>query len=1195
MRSCGRSLLYLSAFILFTALTGCSSGSGSTGSGGGSNPDFSISVSPNALTLTAGTSSSFQVSLSPIDGFSGSATVSVSGLPTGVTIQPASGFSVSASSPQTVTVNIASSVTAGNYSIQVSASSGSLSHSGTVGVTVTVPVNPDFALTVNPASLSIVSGSGASFNVSIQGSGGFSGGVQIQISGLPTGSTISPAGSFTLYPAQSQTVTLGTADSLSQGSYNLTVAGSSGTLSHSGTESVTVESSQAPPSRADFVRTDDTPGGIVYDQLHQRVYETNPIAGTVDAISTVTHQILRRIPVPSPAGIDISPDDSTVFIGTTTQAVYAMDTATMALTARYVAPLGHTAGNASVVTAEPPSAPVAAPDGTVLISEVNVSGGGQIMDWNPTTGTTTTVNANPPTGFIYGAANGVMGPSADHTKVILSNDQNPSTVYVYDEATNTFSAPLSVDGYVFSVAVNPAGTQFAMAEFTNALVFQTVLLDANLNTIATIPGAGNVLYNVLYSADGKYLYESVDYGQYGFPLILLINTTTFEVAGLSPLYTSEEALRSPSGQSAIPLATDRTGLVFGSADHGLSIDDTTDLRNYTANPGYPTNDFSLVPNAGPVGQTQSVQVETASYPSVPQVWFGPVAGSSAVGGSYLEATAPAFGQTGPVNVRINGTINGTDIAQAWMPNAYTYGAMLSPGPDLAAPAAGGVVATLYGYGLGNNSASPGSWASETTATLGGQSATISSGLLYTGTGGYPFPLWDLTAKVPATTPGDGDINVTTPWGTSTLHNVYHALDMPSYALDGTPYSMLYDPTRQQLYIAVTDHVDVFSLANDSFASTIQVPTLNGLKQLGGMALTPDGSKLLVANWGDGSVAVIDPDNPSTATAVAVGVPPSQSPWDQGPNQLAATNTGLVFVGVGGEPFTMAPTLKNTDARQLMRPGSPRRFTTPSQQEAGVWTIDLNSMSATAYPPMANFAAAPAISASSDGSEVCFTGGYVGFALYNSATTDLTQGDMYASRASCAVTGSEAASASADNGFGAVIDNLDGEELTNTNLTDYEQSALGTLPEIQGVALDTTGALLYLPFTNSIGVFDAHTGEYRESILTPGIAALSDGSIDIDDTGTQIFIVTASGLTVVKMDKLPLAIGSVTGSGGSWTITGTGFSAGTTVTVDGAAVSTEYVDAQHLAVSEAPALSSAHTVELTNPDGHSYTYDAAYLR
>jgi hypothetical protein len=130
------------------------------------------------------------------------------------------------------------------------------------------------------------------------------------------------------------------------------------------------------------------------------------------------------------------------------------------------------------------------------------------------------------------------------------------------------------------------------------------------------------------------------------------------------------------------------------------------------------------------------------------------------------------------------------------------------------------------------------------------------------------------------------------------------------------------------------------------------------------------------------------------------------------------------------------------------------------------------------------------------------------------------------------------------------------------------------------------------------LFDAHTGEFRENIALPGDTydlLYDNGTITVDNTGTQIFVFTASGLTDVQMDELPLAIGSLTASGSSWTIAGTGFSSGTAVSVDGSPIPAQLTDPTHLQVSGAPALSSAHTVTLTNPDGHSYTYDVAYLK
>jgi DNA-binding beta-propeller fold protein YncE len=50
------------------------------------------------------------------------------------------------------------------------------------------------------------------------------------------------------------------------------------------------------------------------------------------------------------------------------------------------------------------------------------------------------------------------------------------------------------------------------------------------------------------------------------------------------------------------------------------------------------------------------------------------------------------------------------------------------------------------------------------------------------------------------------------------------------------------------------------------------PTLGGTRQLQGMALTPDDSKLVVGNFSDDSVSVIDPDNPTTAKAVQIAPP-----------------------------------------------------------------------------------------------------------------------------------------------------------------------------------------------------------------------------------------------------------------------------------------------------------------------------------
>jgi hypothetical protein len=1173
MRGILRGLFIILAVTLATLVISCGgSGSGSISPPPPATPDFSLSVSPASLTVAAGTSANFQVSIQPTNGFTGNVAVQVSGLPTGATLTPGTTFSVSQSSPQSVTVTCASGISPGSYTLQLLGTSGSLSHTRTESLTVQAP--PDFALVLTPSSLSLPSGGRGNFQVAIQASGGFSQPVQVQISGLPTGATVTPVGSFVVYPSQPQTITVASAVSLATGSYRLGLTGSSGSLSHTATETLAI-SNFGPPSRADFVRTDDTPGEAVYDQVHQRIYVTNPALGTVDVISSLSYQVLRTIRIPSPSGIDISPDSSTVFVGTSTQALYALDTSTMALTSMYLAPLHHE--NDTVVVASQPLGPVATPDGAVLVSLV-----GEIVKWNPMTDQVTTVLTDPPYPF-PGPITPRIGPiarSAGHTKVIMSDEISDSTVYVYDTTTNTFSSVKSsafagLGLYVYSVAVNPSGTQFAVAGTDMGGTEAIFVFDRDLHVIAVIEGGGRLLY----SRDGKVLYLSAMFGQ--VPLIGMIDTTTFRMTGTSPLYASCAANRSPTMYVSTPLVADETGRVFGSADHGLSIDDVNDVRTYIGTEVYPLYASMLNPNAGAVDQAQDVELFGASFKAVPEIWFGPRAGSTVMNGSIVTATAPAMDQIGPVNVRVEQP----DEVRHWIPQAYTYGAVLSEGADIAGPAQGNSTVRLWGYGIAGNTDLVRDQPT-TTVRFGG----VQGAATFLGTeDAYPFPLARLDVTTPSVPLGPADITVITNSATSTRRSAYHSLNMPSYALGGTPVAMAFDSRRQRLYIAVADHLEVFSVPGKTFLPTIQVPTLNNFKQLGGLALTPDGSRLIVANWADASVAVINPDNPSNATAVSVGIPPSLSPWFQGPNQLGATNTGLVFIGVGGG----ANWGTNSRSKSRHTEENRSRLAAPATEEPSVWVLDLNSMSAKPYAPMNAVAAAPFISGSPDGEQVCLVGLYLPLTVYHSATSTTTTGS---GGDSCYVNGSLVLGTQSQSGLSAYVNNLNLEGISQAMLPDYEQYGFGLTGQLIGGVVDNTGALMYLPFRDRIELFDTHTGEHRESISLPiSTDGLLDGSLAIDNTGTQVFMPFANSMILVQIDALPLAIGSVSESGGSWTIAGTGFSSATTVSADGKPLSVRLTDSVHLEVFSAPDLSTVHFVTLTNSDGHSYTYDVAYLK
>ena len=105
-------------------------------------PDFSISATPSSQTVTQGGSTNYTASVSPINGFTGTVSLSVSGLPSGATgtFNPTSISGGSGSS--TLTIATASSTPAGTFTLTITGASGSLSHA----TTVTLVVNPSSGL-----------------------------------------------------------------------------------------------------------------------------------------------------------------------------------------------------------------------------------------------------------------------------------------------------------------------------------------------------------------------------------------------------------------------------------------------------------------------------------------------------------------------------------------------------------------------------------------------------------------------------------------------------------------------------------------------------------------------------------------------------------------------------------------------------------------------------------------------------------------------------------------------------------------------------------------------------------------------------------------------------------------------------------------------------------------------------------------
>ena len=103
------------------------------------NPDFSISGTPASSSVAQGSSAPYSVSVAGLNGFSGTVSLSVSGLPTGATSSfiPAS---IGAGASSTMTIGTAANTPVGTSTLTITGTSGSLSHTAIVSLTVTAGV-----------------------------------------------------------------------------------------------------------------------------------------------------------------------------------------------------------------------------------------------------------------------------------------------------------------------------------------------------------------------------------------------------------------------------------------------------------------------------------------------------------------------------------------------------------------------------------------------------------------------------------------------------------------------------------------------------------------------------------------------------------------------------------------------------------------------------------------------------------------------------------------------------------------------------------------------------------------------------------------------------------------------------------------------------------------------------------------------
>ncbi len=286
-------------------------------------PDFAFTLQPSSETLALGSSRTSFYTVTSLNGFTGTVTISASnplpnvgvGFMSQVTV--ASGGNASGQ----IFVNVGSNAPLGTFQIVFTATSGSITHMATLTLTITSAPVPDFALTTSPVSLTIPDGSTGFVNITLSSVAGFTGNVTLTGSVIPTvsGGPVAVITRTSVFLSPNVTGTslleIVTNSATTTGFYNYTVTGMSGSVFHQVFGSLTVTSS----TTGDFT-VSANPSSLTIPQGSQdrdflNITSTSGFSGTVNLAASVA---------PTGPFLVLANNQVTLAPGGTTQVVLAV-------------------------------------------------------------------------------------------------------------------------------------------------------------------------------------------------------------------------------------------------------------------------------------------------------------------------------------------------------------------------------------------------------------------------------------------------------------------------------------------------------------------------------------------------------------------------------------------------------------------------------------------------------------------------------------------------------------------------------------------------------------------------------------------------------------------------------------------------------------------------------------------------------
>jgi hypothetical protein len=1055
------------------------------------------------------------------------------------------------------------------------------------------PPAADFRVVVSPASIDVSQGATSTpITISVVSVNAFAGTVQVTLAGLPTGATSTPAGPFNIAAGANNSAALVIPANVPAGNFTVSATGTSGGLSHAANFNLRVQVVAPSATKTTYIRTDSIPvldsvagephhRHMAYDSTNKNLFVANRGMNRVEVLPTMNQGGKTRVDAPGASSSDISADGSVVWIGSAVEQIYAIDTKSLRIKARYTAgrfsPLPNTVFNRPIEV-------VSVSGGAYVRLRAAQSSLALLAFWDPLSDSWTDLTNTAPQLFQSGP--GVIARSADHSRVFVAANDTSGEIALFDANGKIIVGPQTIGGgTILYAAANQDASRFAVVFASNANL-QLLLLDGALNQIAARPLTA--AHGLAFSPDGVALYASES--STAAPIVDVLDGLDLHLLGK----ISDFLVQGTSTELEI---SSESKILFGLSNRGISFVDAANPTQFsTSVPQFSTASMVQPAEGGTTGGL-SVTLSGNNFEDGSKVIFGAVPASvvAVSGSTQIVATSPAAATTGPVNITVVSPSGWTLLA----PDAFNYGPSISQILPNVVSSSGGDTIQIYGTGFGTDP-------SKVTVSFGGHAGSVqkvedvsaiaaSLGL----DANYPFPVQRLTVLAPQATPGAGDVNITTPSGSTTFPIGFQFLQQSIQYPDSSLHKfILYDQKRQRLYLSSTDHIDVFDLTARAFLPALQPPggpPPNAA--IRGLALTPNSSQLIAADFGAQKLYIFNPDS---GTGVAVAVGGVSGFLNSGPARVAATSTQSVFVAMSGEGGIGDCT---NCLAQLDLAASPPVVQPAPQPEISILT------------------GAPLIHADGTGDHVFLAFGAARGAPL--AAWDAALPNAFATSPANTFT-TDLTAASDGTLFSALADGL--TEIRGTALTLVGYTVTAELARLAGRTiapggvLHPSGALLYQPhldglppgsFPSSglhggIDVISARTGVLRlriplsdpPAMLSSDADGLHAGFLAIDETGQKIFAITASGLTVIRLAVVPLEVGTVspakivTSGGTLVTIRGSGFVSGCTAAIGGKPASVIFVDMNTLKVTTPSVAAGPHELVLSKPGGESISWDAA---